>query len=245
MKKLLVPLAVLLLATACSPTVVPPPKTADYYLQEGETYFDKGRYDDAIANWEKVRDSYYSPELNILAEMKIAEAYYLSGRYVEAATAYEDFLKQHPDHPRTSEILYQLGMSYFNQMLSADRDQTETHNALSTFQDLLKRFPDSSRKAEVQAKIVQCEDRLAEHEIIVGNFYLRTEKYQAAIDRIKPVLTRYPEFSKKDEIYFDLGHAYLMLQKRQLAAEAFNTLYREYPSSEYVLEAQKLVEEEY
>jgi len=245
MKNLFSAFVVLLLVTACTSTVVPPPKTADHYLQEGETFFEQGLYDDAIANWEKVRDSYYSPELNILAEMKIAEAYFLAGRYVEAATAYEDFIKQHPDHSRTSEILYQLGLSYYNQILTPDRDQTTTRNALATFNDLLKRFPDFPRQYELKEKIALCQDRLAEHEMMVGNFYLRTEKYQAAVNRISPIFSHYPGYSKKDEAYYYLGHAYLMLENRQRAADAFNTLYREYPSSKYVLAAQKLVEKEY
>ncbi|WP_432823086.1 outer membrane protein assembly factor BamD [Trichloromonas sp.] len=245
MKNLFAAFVVLLLATACASTVVPPPKTADHYLQEGETFFEQGLYDDAIANWEKVRDSYYSPELNTLAEMKIAEAYFLSERYIEAATAYEDFLKQHPNHPRTAELLNQLGLSYYNQILTPDRDQTATKNALVTFNDLLKRFPDYPRQYELKEKIAQCQDRLAEHEMIVGNFYLRTEKYQAAVNRISPIFNRYPDYSKKDEAYYYLGHAYLMLENRQQAANAFNILYREYPSSKYVLAAQKLVEKEY
>jgi len=161
MKKLLSVLLLLLLATACASTVVPPPKTAEHYLQEGEANFEKGRYEDAIANWEKVRDSYFSPELNILSELKIAEAYFLSERYVEAATAYEDFLKQHPDHPRTADVLFQLGLSYFHQMLAPDRDQTATRNALSTFTDLQKRFPDFSRAEELTTKIAQCSRRRA------------------------------------------------------------------------------------
>ncbi len=245
MKNLLAVFVVLFLTTACVSTVVPPPKTAENYLQEGEAFFEKGRYDDAIGNWEKVRDSYYSPELNILAEMKIAEAYFSSGRYVEAATAYEDFIKQHPDHPRTAEILYQLGLSYFEQILTPDRDQTTTRNALATFNDMLKRYPDFPRQSELKEKIAQCKDQLAEHEIMVGNFYLRTEKFQAAVNRINPIFTRYPDYSKKDEAYYLLGHAYLMLDNRQRAADTFNNLYREYPASKYVLAAQKLVEKEY
>lgn len=245
MKKLLSALLLLLLATACASTVVPPPKTAEHYLEEGEANFEKGRYEDAIANWEKVRDSYFSPELNILSELKIAEAYFLSERYVEAATAYEDFLKQHPDHPRTADVLFQLGLSYFHQMLAPDRDQTATRNALSTFNDLQKRFPDFSRAEELATKIAQCRQRLAEHEVLVGQFYLRTKQYQAASNRISGVLAENPDYPKKDEAYFLLGHAYLMLEQRQRAADAFNSLFREYPASDYVLQAQKLVEKNY
>lgn len=235
----------LLLVSACASPVAPPPKSADYYLQEGESSFERGRYEDAIANWEKVRDSYYSPELNVLAEMKIAEAYFLSERYLEAATAYEDFLKRHPDHPRTADIMFRLGLSYYNQILTPDRDQTTTRNALSIFNDLNKRFPQFPKQDELQAKIVQCRNHLAEHEIQVGQFYLRTKKYQAAVTRLTQVFSEYPEFDDKDELYFYLGHAYLMLEKRQRAADAFNALFRKYPSSEYILQAQKLVEKSY
>ena len=75
-------------------------------------------------------DTYYSPELNVLAELKIAEAHFLAGNFVEAAAAYEDFLKQHPEHERTPQVLYQLGMAYYNQILSADRDQTASRNVV-------------------------------------------------------------------------------------------------------------------
>ena len=74
-----------LLLAACSMGKVPPTRSAGYYFKEGERLFEKELYEDAIASFEKVRDSYYSPELNILAELKIAEAYYRSEQYVEAA----------------------------------------------------------------------------------------------------------------------------------------------------------------
>lgn len=245
MKKLLFSACVLLLAAACTSTVVPPPRTADYYLQEGEGFFDKGLYEEAIASWEKVRDTYFSPELNILAETKIAEAHFLAGNYVEAAAAYEDFLKQHPDHERTAQILYQLGMSYYNQMLSADRDQTATRNALVTFEALLKRFPADPKNEEVGVLAARCRDRLAEHELYVGRFYLRSGEYQAAIHRLKSIFSHYPNYFKRDQVYFYLGQAYLKTGDRQQAIAAFNTLFKEFPQSEYIIEAQKTVEKLY
>lgn len=245
MKKLIFSACVLLLSAACTSTVVPPPRTADYYLQEGEGFFDSGLYEEAIASWEKVRDTYYSPELNVLAEMKIAEAHYLAGNYVEAAAAYEDFLKQHPDHERTAQILYQLGMSYYNQMLSADRDQTATRNALVTFERLLKRFPADPKNEEVGFLAARCRDRLAEHELYVGRFYLRSGDYQAAIHRLEGIFSLYPNYFKRDQVYFYLGQAYLRIGDRQQAITAFNTLFKEFPQSEYIIEAQKIVEKLY
>lgn len=245
MNKLLFPAALLLLATACTSTVVPPPRTADYYLQEGESFFDKGLFEEAIASWEKVRDTYYSPELNVLAELKIAEAHFLAGNFVEAAAAYEDFLKQHPDHERTAQVLYQLGMSYYNQMLSADRDQTATRNALVTFETLLKRFPADPKKEEVEVLAARCRNRLADHELYVGRFYLRTGEYPAAIRRMVGIFSLYPNYFSRDRVYFYLGQAYLKSGERQRAVAAFNTLFKEFPQSEYIIEAQKIVEKLY
>ena len=88
LRRLLV-LALLLLASGCAETVKPPPRNADFYLQEGDSFFGEERYDDAIASWQKVRDNFFSPESNALAEFKIAEAYFDSERYAEAAVASE------------------------------------------------------------------------------------------------------------------------------------------------------------
>lgn len=245
MKNLLFPLLLLIMTAACAPTRVPPPRTADYYLQEGEKSFDAGLYEEAIASWEKVRDSYYSPELNILAETKIAEAHFLAGNYVEAAAAYEDFLKQHPEHERTSGILFQLGMSYYKQVLSADRDQTATRNALATFKSLVKRFPEDPGTAEAKVLIDRCVDRLAEHELYVGRFYLRSGHLEAAIKRLEGIFTLYPNYYRRDRAYFYLGQAYLQNGNREQAVKSFNTLFKEFPRSEHILEAQKILEKTY
>jgi outer membrane protein assembly factor BamD len=242
MRRLLFLAVLLLLATACSSTKVTQPKTAEAYLQEGERYFDNGQYQEAIASWEKVREAFYSPELNTLAELKIAEAHFLAKDYVEAAAAYEDFLKQHPDHERTPQVLYQLGMSYYNQILSADRDQTATRNALVTFEALLKRFPADPKSQEAQALTARCRDHLAEHELLVGNFYLRTGAYQAAINRLKGIPSLYPDYANRDRVYFFLGQAYLKNGEQQQAIAAFNTLFQDFPQSEYIKEAHKIAE---
>lgn len=245
MKNLFTLIALLLLTTACAPASVQQTDTAETYLQRGEEAFEKGRYSEAITNWEKIRDSYYSPEMNSLAEMKIADAYYQGEQYIEASAAYEDFLRQHPSHTRTSDILYKLGMSYFHQRLSPDRDQTSSRNALTAFNDLLSRFPDHPQKAEVEQNIHNCRDRLAEAEIMVGSFYLRTKKYKAAIGRLEDALKKHPTYSKQDQAYFDLGRAYLAINEKRRAAEAFNALYHNFPDSEYLAKAQKLVEKSF
>lgn len=236
----------LLLLTACTPkTTVPPAKSAGVYFQEGEEFFEQGHYSDAIASWEKVRDSYYSPELNTLAELKIAEAHFLAEEYIEAAVAYEAFLKNHPDNARVPDVLYQLGLSYNYQILASDQDQSATIYALNAFKTLQERFPNDRRKEEVQIYIDRCLNQLAASELNIGQFYLRTEAYSASINRLEGLLKKYPNYYERDKAFYFLGQAYLLNGEREKAIVAFNTLFKDYVGSEYIDDAQKFIEKNY
>jgi len=238
-------LLITIFLTACSSQKVVPHHSAEKFFQEGEKFYESKLYEDAIASWEKVRDTYYSPELNMLAELKIAEAYYRSERYEEASTAYGDFLKQHPNDARLNDVLYRLGLSNYQQILSADRDQTSTLNALKVFEELLRRFPDYPQAEEAGYLIQRCRNRLAEHEVYVGQFYLKKENYQAAIKRLEKALENYPNYYYRDEAYYHLGQAYLKTGAKDKAKETFNQLFEQFPGSEYLIEAQKVLAEEY
>lgn len=240
-------LFVLLLSAAllagCATKIIPTGKKAQHYAEQGEYFLQNEDYEDAIAAWEKVRDSFHSPELNILAELKISEAYYLNEQYPEATAACESFLKNHPNHPETPTVFYRLGLSYYMQMLSADRDQTASKNAVITFRNLLKRYPDFEQKQDVELRIRSARARLAEHEVIVGRFYLRTEKPLAAQKRFEYLRKNYPDYTPPDHLLYDIGEAYLQLGDREKAIEAFDLLKAKYPEGDYLEEMAELLQE--
>lgn len=231
------------LLAACGGGKVKPENSAEKYFQEGERFFESNLYEDAIASWEKVRDTFYSPELSMLAELKIAETYYVSERYAEAATAFADFLKQHPNDFRAATILYRLGLSYYQQILSADRDQTHTENALRTLQEFVQRFPDDQNAREARYLIQRCKTRLAEHEVYVGTYYLKKKLYKPAIKRLEAVLKSFPDYYYRDEAFFYLGRAYLKTDQPHKSREIFQQLFDQFPGSDYVEEAQELLDD--
>lgn len=211
------------------------------YFQEGERLFEKKLYNDAIAAWEKVRDTFYSPELSMLAEIKIADAYFISEQYPEAATAYADFLDRHPNDSREGTLLFRLGLSYYKQILSADRDQTSTENALLTLQKMLARYPDHPKAEEAKVLTIRCKTRLAEHEIYVGRFYLKKKQYQAAIMRLENALKQYPDYYYRDEAYYSLIKAYVKSEQSDKARIVLEKLKTEFPRSDYLKDAEDLL----
>lgn len=232
----------LLLLSAC--TLLEKKQTyfsPEEHFLRGEKMLERGKYQAAIENWQKVLDAYLSPQLNMLAEMKIAEAHYRAKQYPEATSAYEDFLKRHPDARQTPEVMYRLGMSYYQQRLTHDRDQTATHSAMVTFQSLTRMFPGDPNAAYAAKKIEELRQELAEHEFYVGRFYLRTKKYSSAIGRLENLLRDYPDYRKKDEAYFLLGQAQLKNDELPKTIETFNKLSQEFPNSPFLPKTRKII----
>lgn len=230
--------------TACMGPASPPTKTAqDYYLQ-GKAEFDDGDYMDAVTALEKAREIYESAEINTKAELLLADTHFAAKDYPEAASAYEDFIKQHPGHPETARALQRLGMAYYNQILAIDRDQTATRNAIVTFESLQRLYPDDWRAKEAPAIIRQCRAQLAEHELYVGRFYLKTGEHRSAINRLSAIAETFPDFSGLDRVSFYLGKAYLANGHPALAVKTLEQLLHDHPDSELYAKAEKLLRQE-
>jgi outer membrane protein assembly factor BamD len=220
-------------------TVQQPNIPADQLYKEGEQLFQKGKYEDAIASWKKVKETYQSSELSTKAELNIANAYFLNKDYIEAAAAYEDFRKLHPKHPQADFALYRQGMSHFNQIHSIDTDQTPVKNAQLIFDSYLKLYPEGAQLAEVQEKQRQCRDKQLQYELYVGRFYLKSGAYKAAIARFEESLKMFPDAARRDEVLYYLGKAYLEDGQQEKGREVLGKLLKEFPGSAYAADASK------
>jgi outer membrane protein assembly factor BamD len=205
----------------------------DLLFREGEKSFQDGRYEDAIAQWKKVKESYESTELTTRAEINIADAYFLNKDYIEAAAAYEDFRKLHPKHERAGYSLYRQGVSYVKQFVSIDTDQTPVKNALTTLQSYLALYPGGEHTAEVTEMIADCRDKQLQYEIYVGRFYLKTGKVTAALGRFEAALTAFAGLPRCDEALYYLGKSHLAAGQQSKASETFARLLKEFPASNF------------
>jgi outer membrane protein assembly factor BamD len=214
-------------------------KSADLLYKDGEQFFRAGKYEDAIAQWKKVKETYQSPELTTKAELNIADAYFLNKDYIEAAAGYEDFRKLHPKNPQSDFALYRQGMSYFNQIHGIDTDQTPVKNALTTFDSYLKLYPKGAQLAEVQEKHRECRDKQLQYELYVGRFYLKTNAYKAAIARFEESLKMFANAARRDEVLYYLGKAYMEDGQKEKGREVLGQLVRDFPGSSFIVVANK------
>ncbi|MBU5614144.1 outer membrane protein assembly factor BamD [Geomonas azotofigens] len=221
--------SLLTLLGACA-TAPPPVKSPETYFKEGEAAYAAKHYEDAIAQFKKVKESYSNAELSAQAELKIADAHFENGAFIEAAAAYEDFRKLHPSNEKAPYALYRLALSNYNQIAGIDTDQTAVKNAVHYLEMFLAQYPGSEYAADAKAKLADCHDKQLAYENYVGNFYLRTKKYPSAIKRLNEALQRFPGQPGLADTLFNLEQAYQKSGDTARAEEVHKRLEAEYPA---------------
>ncbi len=174
--------------------------TPDVMANQGIEDLQKKKYDNAIEAFEKVRDRYPYSDQAMLAQIKLADAYFYKKKYEEAVQAYKEFEKLHPTNKAVSYCIYREGLSFYRQRSTIDRDQTYTTKAIEEFSRLKKKFPESEYLPKAEEFMAHCRRDLAEHEFYVAQFYFKTERYQAALGRYQTVADEYPDFPRITEV---------------------------------------------
>jgi len=194
MKRLLVVgLGVLLIFSGCAWFETKEEKTAQELIQDGVDYFEAGSYNKAIESFEKLRDWYPFSRYAILAELKIADAHFNLKEYADAIFAYEEFEQLHPRNEAIPYVIYRIARSYFNQIDTIDRDQSNAAKALEVYGRLVAQYPNDAYAGMARSDMVACYQSLSGHEFYVGVFYYKQKKYKAAKARFTAVVEKYPD----------------------------------------------------
>lgn len=196
-----------------------PEKPAQQLVEEGVKDYDRGHYKDALEAFQQLRDWYPFSKYAILAELRIADAHYHLQEYPEAVMAYEEFERLHPRNEAIPYVIYQIGLCYFEQIDSVDRDQTSARKAMETFQRLIRQHPDDPHAKKAGANLVTCIQSLAGHEYYVGQYYYKRQYYKAALHRFLAVINQYPDvgYHKKALEYIAECQAYEPVQPKAAA----------------------------
>jgi outer membrane protein assembly factor BamD len=188
------------LLAACGGEAVRDHKTPAQLLTEAQTHLASHDFDLALKSADRLREEYpFSPEA-LEGELLAADVEYTrgSGEFAVAAESYRAFADNHPTHPKADYAMYRRGVCHFEMMLSEDRDQTSTQNALSAFEKLIGAYPKSTYVADARVRIGTCRERLAAHELYVARYYLRKDKPRAAQARLAALLQQYPDAPQRD-----------------------------------------------
>ncbi len=251
----LLPVAATLLAAAvaaaCATTTKrgAPPGTAEpdkFLFDKGTEALNQKKWLTAREFFKQVVETYTASPYRPDAKMGVADTYLGDGTsesIVLAINEYREFLSYYPTNRSADYAQYKIGLCHFKQMRAAQRDQTETHEAIKELETFVERYPNSALMPEAKAKLREAKDRLAEANYDVGFFYYRNRWYPGAVDRLQALVKEDPGYSRRDAAYFYLGESLIKLKREAEALPYYEKLVSDFEQSEYLADAQKRIAE--
>lgn len=197
------------------------------------------RYSEAKQQFQRVLETTPDNELRLEALINLADTLYKNREYEEARFQYRKFLELFPLHSLAPKAQFQLAMSSFAEIKTADRDQAVTLEALRQFDRFLQAYPDHPFAPEAKERRAFCTAQLANHDLVVSRFYYKQGKYHSAITRLSSLLEQYPAFPGSDEALYLLGQSYRREESIEKAQAAFARLVNEHPKSRYASSAKR------
>jgi outer membrane protein assembly factor BamD len=242
---------VLVMAAGCATTTRRgvPAGTSDpdkFLFDKGTTALNAKKWLTAREFFKQVVETYTSSPYRPDSKLGIGDTYLGEGTseaLVLAINEYREFLSFYPTNPRADYAQYKLGFCHYRQMRAAQRDQTETKEAIKEFQSFVDRYPNSKLLPDAKARLREAQDRIDEADYSVGYFYFRNRWYPGAVDRLQTLLKHDPEYTHRDAAYYYLGEALIKMKREAEALPYFEKLVQEFEQSEFLPETQKRIAE--
>ena len=217
----------------------------------------RGRFDSAIERYEELKVAYPYGVHATQGELEICYAHYKVKNSDAAVPCLNEFLSLHPTHPHIDYAYYLKGLAslpirpprfgerYFKtQEQFSDHDAEAARDAYAAFTEVVNRFPLSGYADSARQILVDLINTFARHDLRVARFHLYREAYVGGINRAKQVLERYETSPHTEEALAILVYAYEKLDLPDLAAENRRVLALNFPSSEFLGNEHRVLDEE-
>tara|TARA_R110002096_G_scaffold408075_1_gene606955 strand:- start:58572 stop:59423 length:852 start_codon:yes stop_codon:yes gene_type:complete len=222
--------------------------TAQENYAKGESKLEKKAWVGAAKYFAFVKARFAYSKFAVLAELRLADAEFGAGHHLQAIDSYKMFIKFHPTHDMVINgyCSYRIGESYYK-MLPSDwwllppsheKDQSATadaHRQLATF---LKKYPKSPYGEKAASRLTKINERLAEHEMYVAEFYWERGKAMGTVIRLRKLLKSHKGTRLDAPAMYLLGKAYLKVKMNARAKEIWSELVKTHPKHSKAKQAQ-------
>src|SRR5436853_3096801 len=182
-----------------------------------------------------------------LAKLAIADSFYLEGgtsSLIQAAASYQDWLTFFPTDPLADAAMLKVAEAEMRQMGLPDREITHARKAEQRLKVLLQQYPQTKLRPEVEERLRQVQDNLADHNFTIALFY--RDRYngkkgglKGSQDRLKEIIEKYKYYCRMDEVLYNYAWTFTVEEEPDEAAKYYQQLVRDFPNSEYVDKAKE------
>ena len=153
-------------------------------FEQGDVIFAAQKFNEAEILFPQ---SEWAPKSILMA----AYSYYSQDYYYDAISELERFIQKYPKHERLNYAHFLLAICYYEQIVDEKKDIGPLLSAQKEFKFIIKNYSNSDFALDSKFKLDFINDVLASKEIFLGRYYMKKEKWIAAINRFKQVVQLY------------------------------------------------------
>lgn len=209
---------------------------ADRLYQAGHTYLQAGDWKQALRVYDALQSRFPFTPLATQAALESVTAHFIHKDYAQAVAAADRFIKQHPRHRHIDYVYYLRGLANYHRndagILGGNPDQRDLSflkQAFSDFKLLIQNYPNSVYAKDAQLHMVKIQNRLADFELSVAEFYLQRHAYVAAARRASYIVRHYQRSSSTPRALEIMQESYAQLGLPELARDARSIMQESYP----------------
>ena len=205
-----------------------------------------------------VGDAYYAgqkfkevemlvPQSKWAAKASLMASYseYSRNAYSNAVFSLERHIKNYPADKNIPYAHYLIAMCYYEQILDEKKDLQPLLQAREKFEFITQTYPNTDYATDSRFKIDLIVDQLAAKEMSIARYYMKTEKWIPALNRLKTVVEIYDTTVFIEEALHRLVEVYYMLGLEEEAKQAASILGYNYQSGDWYEKSYQVFNKKY
>jgi outer membrane protein assembly factor BamD len=207
-------------------------------LQSGDAFF-------ATKKFKEVESLMPQSKWGAKASLMAAYSEYSRNSYSSSVFNLERHIKNYPTDKNLSYAHYLIAICYYEQILDEKKDIEPLLMAKEKFDFIIKNYPYTDYATDARFKMDLIIDQLAAKEMYIARFYMQTEKWIPAINRLKGIVEKYDKTIFIEEALHRLVEVYYRLGLIDEAKEAAAILGYNYKSSTWYARSYKVFNKNY
>jgi len=250
-QKLFYSILVIFLFASCSKKDVeinniPPDKSESFKIYaDAVEEMNKGNY--FIASKKFTEAEFILPRIEFSAKASLMASYclYLMNFYSETTINLERFVSKYPADKNIAYAHYLMAITLYEQILDEKKDIDPLNKSKDKIDFFLKTYPNTEYAIDLKFKLDLINNQLAAKELYIAKFYINTQKWIPAINRLKYITQEYSETVFIEEALHRLVEVYYTVGLVEEAKTAATILGYNYNSSEWYSRSYKILNKSY
>ena len=207
-------------------------------LKKGDAFF-------AGKKFKEVESLLPQGEWAAKASLMSGYADYSRNAYSDSVFSLKRHIKNYPADKNIPYAHYLIAMCYYEQILDERKDLEPLMKAKEKFDFIILNYPETDYATDSRFKLDLIIDQLAAKEMSIARFYMKTQKWIPALNRLKIVVEEYDTTVFVEEALHRLVEVYYRLGLVEEAQQAAAILGYNYQSSKWYERSYKVFNKKY